>query len=264
MEHTEYLFEELGKNIDLQNTNEDSVVITQIEHPLSIAGKECLVIGISSYIAAFEYAKVDCVYPFSKAHLQMAFAFTSKDEASHTKFMGTSHFKEFTLHKEIDAKGNTVSLYLIDCGDNIRKAGEIYSEAVETVYGTSADVSYKTEIRETQKKARKLYKKEFPKAEKPMHKEMTISYKLSNVPNILRKIEKMVQQYNKKAEKRTGYEKIMFDMDALTIHGTFTPKKAPAGCNYFQRKWIEGGHNEDMMCDMKAIRNLCGEIAMID
>ena len=264
MEHTGNLFEELGKNIDLQNTNKGKVVITQMEHPLSFAGKESLAIGISSYNAAFEYAKVDCVHPFSKAHLQMAFAFTSKDDASHAKFMETSHFNEFTLHKENDAEGNTISLYLIDCGDNIRKAGEIYSEVVETVYGISADVSYKTEIKDTPKMASNLYKKEFPQSEKPSFKEITISYKLSNAPNILHRIEKMVQQYNKKAEKRTGYEKIALDMDALTIHGTFAPKKAPADCNYFQPKWIEGGHNEDMMCDMKAIRNLCGKIAIMD
>ena len=264
MEHTENLFEELSKNINLQNTNKGNVVVTQMEHPQSFADKGSFVIDISSYIAAFEYAKVDCVYPFSKAHLQMAFTFTPKDEAFHTKFIGTSHFNEFTLHKENDAEGNIISLYLIDCGNNIRKAGEIYLEVVETVYGIPADVSYKTEIKETQKEARKLYKKEFPQAEKPLFKEITISYKLSNVPNILHKIEKMVQQYNKKAEKKTGYDKITLDMDALTIHGTFIPKVITDDMNPFQRIWIEGGQNGDMEGDMKAIRNLCGKIAIMD
>ncbi|HJC99271.1 MAG TPA: hypothetical protein H9924_11630 [Candidatus Phocaeicola merdavium] len=264
MKYTENLFEELGKNINLQSTNKDKVVITQMEYPQSFADKGSLAIGISSYIAAFEYAKVDCVYPFSKAHLQMAFAFTPNDEAYHAKFMGTSHFNEFTLHRENDAEGNTISLYLIDCGNNIRKAGEIYLEVMETAYGIPTDVSYKTEIRETQKAAGKLYKKEFPQAKKPLFKEITISYKLSNVPNVLHKLEKLVQQYNKKAEKKTGYEKITFDMDALTIHGTFTPKTAPVGGNFFQNIWIEGGQNGDMEGDMKAIRNLCGEIAIMD
>lgn len=264
MEHTENLFEELSKNINLQNMNKGNVIVTQMEHPQLFADKESLVIGVSSYIVAFEYAKVDCVYPFSKAHLQMAFPFTSNDEACHTKFMGTSHFNEFTLYKENDAKGNTISLYLIDCGDNIRKAGEIYSEVVETAYGIPADVSYKTEIRGTQKMARKLYKKEFPQAEKPLFKEITISYKLSDVPNELHKLEKLVQQYNKKAEKKTGYEKITLDMDALTIHGTFIPKVITDDMNPFQRIWIEGGQNGDMEGDMKAIRNLCGKIAIMD
>ena len=264
MEHTGNLFEELGKNIDLQSTNKDRMLVTQMEHPQLFAGKESLVIGISSYIAAFEYAKVDCVYPFSKAHLQMAFAFTPNDEACHAKFMETSHFNEFALHKENDAEGNIISLYLIDCGDDIRKAGDIYMEVVESVYGIPADVSYKTEIRETHKAARKLYKKEFPQAEKPLFKEITISYKLSNVPNILHKIEKMVQQYNKKAEKKTGYDKITLDMDALTIYGTFTPKVITGDMNPFQRIWIEGGQNGDMEGDMKAIRNLCGKIAIMD
>lgn len=40
MEYTGNLFEELGKNINLQSTNKNNVIVTQMEHPQTFAGKK--------------------------------------------------------------------------------------------------------------------------------------------------------------------------------------------------------------------------------
>lgn len=99
--------------------------------------------------------------------------------------------------------------------------------------------------------------------EKPLFESMSIYYRLSPNPSVLCKIEKKVRQYNAKAEKKTGYDKIDLDMDTLTIRGSFSPKAETEDMSYF-RKVLLAGENGDMQGDFRAIRKLCEGIMLKD
>lgn len=73
-----------------------------------------------------------------------------------------------------------------------------------------------------------------------------------NVPSELKdKVAKMVERYNKRAEKK-GYESsvLKFDDTSLKLSGLFTPKSESH--SYFG-KLMESGNNADLSGDIKGI-----------